>query len=101
MSRYTISREARQDLKDIYRYLAESNPSAAGRLIDLFFERFRLLTSHPLLGQSRDDLARDVRIFPAGRYVVLYRPTKSGVAIAKIVHSARDLSALFARREHD
>jgi toxin ParE1/3/4 len=101
MSRYTISREARQDLKEIYRYLAESNPSAVGRVDDLFFERFRLLSSHPLLGESREDLGRDLRIFPAGRYVVLYRPTKSGVAIAKIVHSARDLAALVARRERD
>jgi len=101
MSRYTISREARQDLKDIYRYVAESNPSAAARLGDQFFERFRLLAAHPLLGQSREDLARDLRICRAGRYVILYRPAKGGVTIVKIAHSARDLAGLFARRDRD
>lgn len=75
MSRYTIAREAREDLKEIYRYIARDNPSAAGRLRQIFFEKFRLLAEQPLIGEVRNDLAENLRMFSAGNYVVLYRPT--------------------------
>jgi plasmid stabilization system protein ParE len=99
MSRYTLSPDAREDLKAIYRYLANQSPPAAGRLREIFLDRFRLLARHPLLGQARDDLAEGLRMFPAGSYVILYRPSKVGIAVAHIVHSARDLDALFGRPE--
>jgi len=97
MSRYTLSPRAREDLKAIYRYLAEQSAPAAGRLREVFLKRFRLLARHPLLGEARDDLAEGLRMFPAGSYVILYRPTKVGITVAQIVHSARDMDALFGR----
>ena len=99
MSRYTLSPGASEDLKAIYRYLADRNAPAAGRLREIFLERFRLLARHPLLGQARDDLADGLRMFPAGSYVVLYRPAKVGITVAQILHSARDVDALFGRPE--
>jgi toxin ParE1/3/4 len=97
MSRYIVSREAREDLKSICRYITQDSPSAAGRLRQVFFEKFRLLAQGPLLGEARDDLARDLRMFTAGNYVVLYRPTEDGITIVQIVHSAQDLAALWRR----
>ena len=35
MSRYTIAPEAREDLKSIYRYIAERNPSAGAKKGDI------------------------------------------------------------------
>jgi len=99
MSRYIVSPEAREDLKSIYRYIAQDNPSAAGRLRQVFLERFRLLAQGPLLGEARDDLATDLRMFTAGNYVILYRPTEDGIAVVQIVHSAQDLAALWRRRD--
>jgi toxin ParE1/3/4 len=96
MSRYKIAKEARQDLKDIYRYIVSDNLPAAGRLYDLFYNKFRMLAENPLLGEKRDDLAENLRMFTTGNYVILYRPTKDGVEIIMIVHSARDLPALWS-----
>lgn len=98
MSRYTIAPEARDDLRDVYRHIAKDNPNAAGRLRQLFFKKFRLLATQPLLGEAREDLAENLRMFTAGNYVILYRPTPSGIAVVQVVHSARDLVALWGKR---
>jgi toxin ParE1/3/4 len=96
MNRYKIAKEARQDLKEIYRYIFSANPSAADSLHDLFFDKFHMLAQNPLLGEARNDLAENLRMFTTGNYVILYRPAKTGIEIIQIVHSARDLPALWS-----
>jgi len=98
MSRYRISPKAREDLKSIYRYVAEDNPPAAGRLKKMFLDRFLLLAAQPLMGEAREDLAENLRMFSLGSYVIRCRPTSDGIEVAQVVHSARDLAALFLRR---
>jgi toxin ParE1/3/4 len=97
MTRFLLSREARNDLKSIYRYVAEHSASATGRLHDLFFAKFRLLSAHPLLGDTRDDLAIGIRAFTAAKYVILYRPMTRGIIVVQIAHSAQDLATVFRR----
>jgi hypothetical protein len=48
-------------------------------------------------GRKRDDgLRPDVRSFPAGDYLILYRVDKKrGVLILRVIHGARDLDRLF------
>jgi toxin ParE1/3/4 len=96
MRRYKIAKEARQDLKEIYQNIFSANPSAAGKLYELFYDKFRMLADNPLLGEKREDLADNLRMFSAGNYVILYRQAKNGIEIIQIVHSARDLPALWS-----
>jgi toxin ParE1/3/4 len=98
MGRYKLDTQVRDDLKRIYRYISRDKPSAAGHLRKTLFERFRLLASNPLIGEARDDLFPNVRMFPVGNYVILYRPMKGGIEVVQIVHSAQDIDALF---QHD
>jgi plasmid stabilization system protein ParE len=51
MSQYRLQRTARQDLRDIYRYIALDNPSAAARLLKRFYDQFRFLAANPLAGE--------------------------------------------------
>ncbi len=95
MSRYTISDRAREDIKGIYRYIAGDNVAAARRLRAAFTDKFHLLAGQPLMGEARDDLAASLRIFAADNYVILYRPTGSGIDVVRVVHAARDLAALW------
>jgi toxin ParE1/3/4 len=95
MGRYKLDAQVRDDLKKIYRYISRDKPSAAGHLRKTFFERFRLLASNPLIGEARDDIATNLRIFPVGNYVILYRPMNSGIEVVQIIHSAQDIDALF------
>jgi toxin ParE1/3/4 len=62
MSRFTLSRGVRADLRDIWSYIAIENhsPDAADRLVDRLTDVFALLAREPLLGEARDDLAAGV-----------------------------------------
>jgi len=95
MSRYRVAPEARADLDEVYDYVAKESLSAADELIETFQERFRLLATQPLMGQARPELGRSLRSFTVGNYVIFYRPAEGGIEVAKIIHSARDIEALF------
>ena len=99
MSGFRLSRLAEHDLDEIADYIADHNPSAAIREIEELFERFALLATQPPMGQLRDDLPRSPRCFCSGNYLILYRPTRDGIEIARVVHSARDVAAIL--RQHD
>jgi plasmid stabilization system protein ParE len=96
MSRFILDREVRQDLDDIWNYIGvnKGNPAAARRQIERLFEAFSILARQPLLGESRQDLGANVRIFVVRPFIVLYRPRPDGVQIAQVVHSARDIQAI-------
>ena len=55
MSRFTLARGVRADLRNIWRHIAVENhsPEAADRLIDRMTDVFALLAREPLLGESR------------------------------------------------
>jgi toxin ParE1/3/4 len=47
------------------------------------------------MGRARNELAADVRSFPVGRYVVFYVPIDAGIDVVRVLHSARDVDAIF------
>ena len=95
MSEYRLTEEARQDLDEIWLYIAEDNPSAADGFLDTLYERFVLLAQQPFLGRARLELAPHLRSFPVGNYVIFYRPIDDGVEIARVLRGSRDIDALF------
>jgi toxin ParE1/3/4 len=96
MSEYRLTQEARQDLDEIWLYIAEDNPPAADDLLDALYERFVLLAQQPFLGRARPELAPNLRSFPVGNYVIFYRPIDDGVEIARVLRGSRDIDALFS-----
>ncbi|MGA2061071.1 MAG: type II toxin-antitoxin system RelE/ParE family toxin [Thermoguttaceae bacterium] len=99
MNRYTLAPRAVADLNAIWDYIAIQNnsPENAKQFLDRFCEKFTLLASHPLLGESRSDLRPDLRIFAADNYVILYYPLSDGVEIVGVLHGARDYQSLFQK----
>ena len=95
MTRVTHTPQARQDLFSIWSYIAEDNPPAADRLLDTINEKCELLADHPKLGPARPDLAPDLRYFPVGSYLILYREIATGVEIVRVLHGVRNLNAIF------
>ncbi len=83
------------NLKSIYKYVARDNPTAANGLIADLKQKFRLLASQPLIGQLREDLVAGLRSFSVGNYLILYRPTPTGIGVARVIHAARDIGAQF------
>ncbi len=96
MSRSSLGSEVEGDLDEIWDLIGiqRQNPAAANRCIDKLYEAFALLASQPLLGQLREDLGQNIRLFVVGWFVVLFRPTDYGIQVAQVVHSARDIDGL-------
>ncbi len=95
MSRYHISDRARTDLDEIWGFIAQDNPQAADRLIEVLVRKFRVLARSPEIGILRSELASSLRSFPVGNYLIFYRPFDQGIEIARVLHGARDLPGLF------
>lgn len=86
---------AESDLDDIWLTIALNNPAAADRVIDAIHDRAKLLSNFPELGPERPDIAPDLRVLVEGSYLILYRVTETSVEIVRVVHGARDMTALF------
>ncbi len=94
MPRIIRSPRARQDLIDIWTWIAADNPRAADRLLDLIDEKLRLLGDNPRLGPARPDIAPDLRLFPLRRYLILYRERSDGIEVVRIIHGMRRLAGI-------
>jgi len=94
---FRLAPQASLDLEGIWDYigLEKENPNAAFRQVEMLYEKFNLLSSHPLLGESRDDLGINLRSFVAGNYVVVYRPGQNEIEITRVIHAARDIRSMF------
>ncbi len=91
----TVSTLARQDLEVIWTYIAQDSQDTADRFILYMQGVFDRVLAFPLSGRARPEIHPNIRSIPYGNYLVFYRPTDSGIEIARIVHGARDLSSLF------
>jgi toxin ParE1/3/4 len=92
---YTIAPLAQNDLDGIWSYIARDSLAAADRLLAVFHQKFVLLSSQPLIGEERPELAANLRSFSAGNYVVFYRPVRNGIAVVRVIHAARDIGSQF------
>ncbi|MER8968982.1 type II toxin-antitoxin system RelE/ParE family toxin [Mesorhizobium sp. M0808] len=93
--RIVHSPAAEDDLIDIWFGIARDNPLAADRFLDAIAERIVQLGIFPESGPKRPDIAAEVRALTIGNYLVLYRLAEQRVEIVRVVHGARDASALF------
>jgi toxin ParE1/3/4 len=92
---YQITPSAAADLDAIYNYIPRDNLPAAGRMLRRFIEAFRKLADQPVLGHLREDLTDEpFRFWPAGAYLIIYRPDTNPLEILRVVHGARDIVRL-------
>jgi toxin ParE1/3/4 len=96
MRRVRFSGPARDDLREIRRYVGRDNPRAALRLVGELHSACRKLGQFPEMGRARDDLAPGLRGFPVSTYLIIYREDETGIEIYRIIHGARDLGQLFS-----
>ena len=97
MARFIIAPLAERDLADIIDYVADRNRDAAYRPRDRLFAAFARLAARPGLGHVRHDLApraMNLRFWPVGRYLVLYRAIDDGIEIVRVFSAYRDIWAL-------
>lgn len=88
-----VRREPRAatDLDEIWLHIAIDNVDAAERTIAQLYQAEDRLGDFPELGRPRPELARDLRSWAVGSYVIFYRADPGAVVIIRILHGARDL----------
>jgi toxin ParE1/3/4 len=86
---------AEADLDWTWLHIARDNPPAADRLIDRITNVCGMLAANPELGERRPELARGLRSFVVGNYVIYYRPMQDGIEVARVLHGARDVGSIF------
>lgn len=95
MSTYRFTRTARKDLKAIKDYIAAESREAAFRLLDEITQKCRTLAQFPHMGRYWKDLEPPLRSFPVDRYLIFYRPVKSGIQVMRVLSGYQDLTAIF------
>lgn len=92
MSRIFWTKAAKQDLLDIWLWVAERNEKAADRIQDDIAERLRLTLDFPDAGALAPEAGPDARRLVVKPYIVLYSAESGGVRVVRVVHGRRDLA---------
>jgi plasmid stabilization system protein ParE len=99
MAAYLLSPEAFEDLQLIWDFIAADNVRSADRVLDELFDTFEKLAQWPRQGHTRTDLTdRDVRFWPVGSYLVVYRENDAPLQIVAVLHGARDVPTIIRDR---
>ena len=86
---FRLRPQAEADIEDIALYIAADNPAAARNWFNDMYVRFQRLADMPELGVARPDVRPELRMMPAGNYLVLYRIDAGDVEIVRVLHGAR------------
>jgi toxin ParE1/3/4 len=90
-----ISPRTREDLIEIWSYVAEDSVTNADAFIDKLHETMQMLCRQPGSGRRCGELAAGIQSFPFGRYIIFYRATASAIEIVRVLHGARDIGNIF------
>lgn len=96
MTDFVFSTRARQDMLDLWDYIAQDDLDAADQTRASIEDAIRNLVVLPGMGHRRDELASEtLRVWPVGQYLIIYRPETKPLEIVRVVSGYRDLAALF------
>ena len=76
---------------------AEASEPIAARFVSAIEMAFEPLRSFPLSGASREHLAPGLRVTFHRSYALYYVPLADALVIVRVIHGARDITALSER----
>ena len=79
---------ALQDLRHLYEYIAEDNPSAASSMVNRIQEATQRLRKHPQMGRPGRVQGTRELIIAGSPYIVVYILSDSEIQIVAVIHSA-------------
>lgn len=94
MANLRIVASARQDLADIFDYIARDKPIAAGNWVSKIEQKCELIATTPEFGEVRPELGGDIRSSTVGRYVIFYRPIENGIEVLRVILGDREIRSL-------
>jgi toxin ParE1/3/4 len=70
-------------------YIAEDNPAAAGRVVQVIFRTVDLLAKNPAMGRAGRVAGTRELVVAETPYIIPYRVRGNAVEILRVFHSAR------------
>jgi toxin ParE1/3/4 len=89
--RLILSRRAKEDLLEIWEFIADHDEIAADRYIDHLRDRALELLHFPELGRARNEIFSGLRSLLARNHLLFYRFERQEVQILRILHGSMDL----------
>ena len=90
MTEYAFHPQARDDLDEIWDYIAADNPGAAHRVVTEILEAIRAVVPFPDSGHRRRDLtAAPLRFLVVREYLIAYAPNKKPLWVIAVMHGHR------------
>jgi toxin ParE1/3/4 len=89
--RLLLSRRAKEDLLEIWEFIADHDELAADRYIDHLRDRALELLHFPELGRARNAIHLNLRSLLARNHLLFYTIEGEEVQILRILHGSMDL----------
>ena len=100
---FKLHPEAAQDITDIWEYIAEENPTAAGRVREEILDAIRKLVPFPHQGHKRPELSSlPLRYQIVRNYIIAYAPEEKPLLVIAVLHGSRNprvIAALLSGRK--
>lgn len=100
MARAELSPSAEEDVREIWRYSAETwSPRQAQAYVDGLFDVMEALAVSPNEGQLAREIAEGLHKRRYVSHMIFYRAKPDGVLIVRVLHASMDFSAHLANDE--
>lgn len=97
-----VSKEARQDLKEISRYTKENHGIEADRKYrEKINAKLDLLSRQPKAGPNRESVAKGLRSIVAEHHTLFYRVKEDIIQVVRILHTSRDITRQLQREQSE
>jgi antitoxin ParD1/3/4/toxin ParE1/3/4 len=95
MKKFILTQHARQDVNDIWDYIASDSIEAADRVLEALDDAMIKLAKNPGIGHWREDLTDERhRFFLVYSYLIVYRYETKPLQVIRILHAARDIQSI-------
>ncbi len=95
MKRFILTSRARQDVNEIWDYIANENIEAADRVLEALEHAMTKLAKNPGIGHWREELTdKQHRFFLVYSYLIVYRNLTKPLQVIRVLHAARDVQSL-------
>ncbi|SHN72949.1 type II toxin-antitoxin system RelE/ParE family toxin [Desulfitobacterium chlororespirans] len=94
----TLLQVARDDIGEIFIYIAADNPESALEISEKIIEKIDLLAEFPYAGKIVPDSAlakQEYRMLTVSNYIIFYKVIDNEVIVYRILHGMRDYPGLF------
>jgi toxin ParE1/3/4 len=95
MKRFILTKRAKQDINEIWDYIAGDNIGAADRVLNALEQAMVQIARNPGIGHSREELTdKQHRFFLVYSYLIVYREKTRPLQVIRVLHAGRDLRSL-------